>query len=42
MTTNPCRVRYFPLGGLLPRPEPDGLPVLLGALVKWSTMVISP
>ena len=23
---------YFPLGGLLPRPPPDGLPVWLGPL----------
>jgi len=29
---------YFPLGGLLPRPGPEGLPVLLGQLGLFDIM----
>lgn len=29
-------VNQFPLGGLLPRPPPDGFPVLLGPFVGVS------
>ena len=35
------RVAYFlGAGGLLPRPGPDGLPVLLGAFLRWWVMVV--
>lgn len=36
MLSMPAQIRaaYFLPGGLLPRPPPDGLPVLLGAFFK--------
>jgi len=31
---------YFPFGSLLPRPPPDGLPVVLGAFSRVANMVL--
>lgn len=31
---------FFGAGGLLPRPGPEGLPVLLGPFLRWWVMVI--
>ena len=30
---------FLGAGGLLPRPGPEGLPVLLGAFLRWGVMV---
>lgn len=38
MARNPARYRYLPFGGLLPRPGPEGLPVLLGAFSRCANM----
>jgi hypothetical protein len=36
----PCGYSYFPFVGLLPRPPPEGLPVLLGAFSSFANMVV--
>ncbi|WP_167401340.1 hypothetical protein [Paraburkholderia eburnea] len=39
MSHNPASYTYLPFGGLLLRPPPEGLPVLLGAFSRCANML---